>query len=72
MTQLIYQGHDLEAKLRDTTWRLQQLQTQYDYLASKSATQNLTYKNSEEQIEVLVIFGLSNEFRNLIIPKLFY
>ena len=46
------QGGELEAKLRDTTWRLQQLQTQYDYLASKSATQNETFKTSEDQIEV--------------------
>jgi hypothetical protein len=49
---VLLQSKDLESKLRDTTWRLQQLQTQYDYLASKLAAQASTYKTSESQLEV--------------------
>eukprot|EP01038_Epipyxis_sp_PR26KG_P008719 gene8719-11781_t len=42
---------DLENQLRDKTWHLQQLQTQYDYLVSKTSAQSESYKKSEEQIE---------------------
>ena len=43
---------EIEAQLRDTTWRLQQLQTQYDYLSSKATSQNVSSRNSEVQLEV--------------------
>lgn len=45
---------DLENQLRDTAWRLQQLQTQYDYLVSKSSSRNDANKSAEQQIDVSV------------------
>ena len=42
----------MESQLRDANWRLQQLQTQYDFLASKSFTQGNAYKDAEEKAEV--------------------
>ena len=43
---------NMESQLRDANWRLQQLQTQYDFLASKSFTQGNAYKDAEEKAEV--------------------
>lgn len=42
---------ELESQLRDANWRLQQLQTQYDYLVSKSSANNQNAKYSEDQVE---------------------
>ena len=42
---------ELESQLRDSNWRLQQLQTQYDYLVSKSSANNQNAKYSEDQVE---------------------
>ena len=36
----------------DAKWRLQQLQTQYDYLVSKTAAQNEASKHADYKIEV--------------------
>lgn len=36
---------------RDATWRLQQLQTQYDFLVSKTSSQGQSYKHMEAQID---------------------
>lgn len=41
----------MEGQLRDTQWKLQQLQTQYDYLVSKSTTHNESSRHSEAQLE---------------------
>lgn len=46
-------GHnDLATELRDTKWRLQQLETQYDHAVSKSNAQGDAFKLAEEQLEV--------------------
>ena len=42
---------DTAMQLRDTKWRLQQLQTQHDHLVAKSDSQKEAYQFSEEQIE---------------------
>lgn len=44
-------SNELESQLRDTTWKLQQLQTQYDYLVSKTSAQGNAQKSTEDQIE---------------------
>ena len=41
-----------DSQLRDANWRLQQLQTQYDFLVSKTSSQGEAFKNSEDKIEV--------------------
>ena len=41
----------MEAQLRDSNWRLQQLQTQYDFLVSKTSSQSSAVKQTEEQME---------------------
>jgi len=41
------QGDD--GQLRDANWRLQQLQTQYDFLVSKTSSQSQAFKQMEEQ-----------------------
>eukprot|EP01035_Chromulina_nebulosa_P017157 gene17157-22671_t len=58
---------DLESKLRDTKWRLQQLQTQYDFMASKTAAQSQTFKHMESQLEdyTLKISDLRNALKDL-------
>jgi DNA repair exonuclease SbcCD ATPase subunit len=38
-------------QLRDTNWRLQQLQTQYDFLVSKTSSQGNAFKQNEEKLE---------------------
>lgn len=40
---------DADIQLRDANWRLQQLQTQYDYLQSKSAAQTTAMEKADEQ-----------------------
>lgn len=50
----LLQGADAENQLRETQWRLQQLQTQYDYLVSKSSVQNESSRHAESQIEVRI------------------
>jgi hypothetical protein len=46
-------GHDdLATQLRDTKWRLQQLETQYDHATSKASAQMEAFKMAEEQLEV--------------------
>jgi Ca2+-binding EF-hand superfamily protein len=42
---------DTEGQLRETSWRLQQLQTQYDFLVAKTSAQSEAYKKSEDQID---------------------
>jgi hypothetical protein len=42
----------LENQLKDSNWRLQQLQTQYDHLASKSKGHGDDHKKSEEHVIV--------------------
>jgi chromosome segregation ATPase len=42
---------DTEGLLRDTNWRLQQLQTQYDFLVSKTSSQGNAFKQNEEKLE---------------------
>jgi DNA repair exonuclease SbcCD ATPase subunit len=37
--------------LRDTKWKLQQLQVQYDNLSSKSSASGMTFRKHEEQLE---------------------
>ena len=44
-------GSNTEEQLRDANWKLQQLQTQYDYLVAKTSAQGHAYKSSEEQID---------------------
>lgn len=46
-----YKGN-LEGQVRDANWRLQQLQTQYDFLASKTSSQGTAFKDAEERLEV--------------------
>jgi hypothetical protein len=41
-----------DSQLKEALWRLQQLQTQHDYITSKSQSQNQAYKHAEEQLEV--------------------
>jgi hypothetical protein len=41
-----------DSQLKEALWRLQQLQTQHDYVTSKSQSQNQAYKHAEEQLEV--------------------
>ena len=41
-----------DTQLKEAQWRLQQLQTQYDYLVSKSSSQAQAYKSAEEDKEV--------------------
>lgn len=43
---------ELENQNRDLAWRLQQLQTQYDYLQSKSSAHSDANKSAEAQIDV--------------------
>ena len=43
---------NLEGQVRDANWRLQQLQTQYDFLASKTSSQGTAFKDAEERLEV--------------------
>lgn len=46
-------GHDdVATQLRDTKWRLQQLETQYDHATSKANAQMEAFKMAEEQLEV--------------------
>ena len=45
------QAH-LEGQLRDANWRLQQMQTQYDFLVSKASSQGNAFKDAEEKVEV--------------------
>lgn len=40
--------------MRDANWRLQQLQTQYDFLASKTSSQGTAFKDAEERLEVSI------------------
>jgi DNA repair exonuclease SbcCD ATPase subunit len=42
---------DTDGLLRDTNWRLQQLQTQYDFLVSKTSSQGNAFKQNEEKLE---------------------
>ena len=44
--------HNQDSQLRDAGWRLQQLQTQYDFLVSKTSSQGQANKLIEEQMEV--------------------
>lgn len=41
----------MESQLRDATWKLQQLQVQYDYLVSKQSSQTEAGKHTELQLE---------------------
>ncbi len=52
MFDCVSQDVDVENQLRDTAWRLQQLQTQYDYLVSKNSSRSDANLSSEQQIEV--------------------
>ena len=40
-----------DSQLKDANWRLQQLQTQYDFLVSKTSAQGDAFKDSEDKIE---------------------
>lgn len=40
-----------DSSSRDANWRLQQLQTQYDFLVSKTSSQGQAYKSMESQID---------------------
>jgi len=40
-----------DSTTRDANWRLQQLQTQYDFLVSKTSSQSQAYKQMEAQID---------------------
>jgi Ca2+-binding EF-hand superfamily protein len=42
---------DVEMQLRDTTWKLQQLQAQYDYLISKNSSQTENNRDVESRLE---------------------
>ena len=48
---------DLEAQLRDANWNLQKLQTQYDYVVSKTSTHNESTKHTEGQLDVSCCIG---------------
>ena len=48
----------MEGQVRDANWRLQQLQTQYDFLASKTSSQGTAFKDAEERLEVVGCFIL--------------
>jgi hypothetical protein len=43
---------ELSSQVRDLKWKLQQLQTQYDHVSSKSSAQLEGLKTAEDQLEV--------------------
>jgi Ca2+-binding EF-hand superfamily protein len=51
VTSVSTKPNDNDNLLRDANWRLQQLQTQYDFLVSKTSANSSKYKQSESQIE---------------------
>lgn len=51
VTSVSTKSNDNDNLLRDANWRLQQLQTQYDFLVSKTSANSSKYKQSESQIE---------------------
>ena len=46
-------GHNNDAELVDIKFKYQRLQTQYDYMASKAATQGNSQKDADDQIDVI-------------------